>query len=131
MVVVPLVLWKLEIIVKEVVVVEVKVVIVAVVVVEVAVIKDVCSRCSSKSFCSSFRKRISSVHVVVKVTGLPEKVSSCSRSSRSGRSKSNFNSSSSNNSRRSTCNRGSCSTSKKEESGIKCSISTSNRSITS
>ena len=70
------------------------------VVVEVAVIKDVCSSCSSKSFCSSFSDRISSGHVVVKVTGLLEKINSCSRSSRSGRGKSSFNNLSSNNSKK-------------------------------
>ena len=97
-------------------------------VVEVAVIKDVCSSCSSKSACNGFSKRISSGHLVVKVTGLLEKVSSCCRSSRSGRSKSSFNNSSSNNSRKSTCNRISCNTGKKEEeSGIRSSISISRR----
>ena len=58
-------------------------------VVEVAVIKDVCSSCSIKSVSSCFSKRSSGL-VVVKVTGLLEKVSSCSRSSRSGRSKSSI-----------------------------------------
>ena len=50
---------------------------------EVAVIKDVCSSCSIKIVSSSFSKRISSGLVVVKVTGLFEKVSRCSRSGRS------------------------------------------------
>ena len=63
------------------------------VVVEVAIVKDVWSSCSSESVCSSSSKRISSGHVVVKVTGLLEKVSSpCSKScsnSRIGSSGSN------------------------------------------
>ena len=42
-------------------------------VVEVAVIKDVCSSCSIKSVSSCFSKRSSGL-VVVKVTGLLEKV---------------------------------------------------------
>ena len=47
-------------------------------VVEVAVIKDVCSSCSIKSVSSCFSERSSGL-VVVKVTGLLEKVSSCSK----------------------------------------------------
>ena len=96
------------------------------VVVEVAIVKDVWSSCSSESVCSSSSKRISSGHVVVKVTGLLEKVSSpCSKScsnSRIGYSGSNSVSSMKS---RSYSKRSSSSSSGSKGSACSCTISNS------